>query len=136
MLYFSNIKQIVQPTMFGKNVIEWACRLSIIQKFSSHNTIINCMDHHHLPQWGLHIIMGTLCKLRWEHFLHPRLNVSQDRPIFTILLRWRGPPPILPHPFISLGIPFPLPQVNNSYQSLFLSFFLLPLYTIVSFPML
>ena len=111
-------------------MIEWARRLSIIHKFSSHNTIINCMDHH-LPLWGLHIIMAILCKLRVEHFLHPRLNVSPDRPIFTILLRWRGPsPPILPHPFISLGIPFPLPQVNNSYHSLFLSFFLL--LTIVS----
>ncbi|EOY15973.1 hypothetical protein QUC31_000816 [Theobroma cacao] len=89
---------------------------SIIHKFSSHNTIINCMDHH-LPQWGLHIIMGILCKLLGEHFLHPRLNVSPDRPISTILLRWRGPsPPILPRPFISLGILFPLPQIHRLHS--------------------
>ncbi|XVF36697.1 hypothetical protein REPUB_Repub19eG0080000 [Reevesia pubescens] len=91
-------------------------KLSIIHKFSSHNTIINYMDHH-LPQWGLHIIMAILCKLPGEHFLQPKLNASPDRPIFTIQLRWRGPsPPIIPHPFISLGIPFPLPQIQRLHS--------------------
>ncbi|PPS02902.1 hypothetical protein GOBAR_AA17750 [Gossypium barbadense] len=85
-------------------------KLSIIHKSSRHNTIINCMVHHQL-QWGLHIILATLCKLPGEHFLHPRLNASPDRPIFTILHKWRGPsPPILPPLFIPLGIHFHLLQ--------------------------
>ncbi|KAK9028571.1 hypothetical protein V6N11_025727 [Hibiscus sabdariffa] len=99
-LLFS-IKQIVE--ILGIDLLY--SRLSIIN-----NTITNYMDHH-LPQWGLHIIMDILCKLQGEHFLHPKLNVSPDRPFFTILLNCRGPSQlILPHPFTSLHISVPLQQ--------------------------
>ncbi|PPD81527.1 hypothetical protein GOBAR_DD21560 [Gossypium barbadense] len=103
---FQGVAQQSQLTVLNTGIT----KLSIIHKSSRHNTIINCMVHHQ-PQWGLHIILATLCKLPGEHFLHPRLNASPDRPIFTILHKWRGPsPPILPHLFIPLGIQFHLLQ--------------------------
>lgn len=75
-------------------------RACITHNCNNHNTIIlSCMERH-LQQWALPIIMGTLCNLQGEHFLHHRRNVSKDPLISTILRRWW----MVPFPLILLHL--------------------------------